>query len=190
MSSSDLERRLLEAIEEDPDTTQASLAAQLGVAVGSVNWYMKRLIHKGYVKVTHLQRRKLKYFVTPQGLAVKARLTSEYMEASLRLYRRLRRRAAQVVGDLAAAGHVLVHLDGDGDAAEIFRLTCIEHGVQVARRPGGGIPEVSVEGFEFVVRWPERVDRNGRFATAPAGEIGPQAVPEETAGSASRVHAG
>ncbi|MFN2169479.1 MAG: winged helix-turn-helix transcriptional regulator, partial [Anaerolineae bacterium] len=66
MESSDLERRLLEALEENPDTTQATLAAQLGVAVGSVNWVLKRLVRKGYVKVTHLQRRKLKYFVTPQ----------------------------------------------------------------------------------------------------------------------------
>ncbi|MFC2029449.1 hypothetical protein ACFLWA_01830, partial [Chloroflexota bacterium] len=135
-------------------------------------------------------RRKLKYFVTPQGLAVKARLTSEYMEASLRLYRRLRRRAGQVVGDLVEAGYRVVNLDGDGDAAEIFRLTCIEHGVQVSPSTGDGIPQVSIDGFEFVVIWPERVDRNGRFATAPAGEIGPQAVPEDAAGSASRVHAG
>ena len=154
MSSSDLERRLLEAIEEDSDTTQASLAAQLGVAVGSVNWYMKRLIRKGYVKVTHLQRRKLKYFVTPQGLAVKARLTSEYMEASLKLYRRLRRRAGQVVGDVTEAGYLVVNLHGDGDAAEIFRLTCLEQGVKLAPSPQDGIPSVCVEGLGFVVRWP------------------------------------
>ena len=61
MASPDLERRLLEAIEQNPDATQAGLATQLGVAVGSVNWYMKRLIRKGYVKATQLQRRRLKY---------------------------------------------------------------------------------------------------------------------------------
>ena len=64
MSTSDIQRRLLEAIEQNPDTTQASLATQLGVAVGSVNWHLKRMTRKGYVKVTQLQRRKLKYFVT------------------------------------------------------------------------------------------------------------------------------
>ncbi len=176
MSSSDLERRLLEAIEEDPDTTQASLAARLGVAVGSVNWYMKRLIRKGYVKVTHLQRRKLKYFVTPQGLAVKARMTSEYMEASLRLYRRLRRRAGQVVGDLVETGFLVVHLNGDGDAAEIFRLTCIEHGVKVAQRPGDGIPEASVEGFEFVVSWPGNTVADQGHALASESRPRPHAA--------------
>ena len=41
---------ILEHIEKDPDATQASLADQLGVAVGTVNWHVKRLIEKGYVQ--------------------------------------------------------------------------------------------------------------------------------------------
>jgi DNA-binding MarR family transcriptional regulator len=153
--SNDLDRRLLEAIEENPDTTQASLAAQLGVAVGSINWYLKRLIHKGYVKVTHLQRRKLKYFVTPQGLAVKARLTSQYLEASLLVYRELRRAAHDTLARLRAAGHETVVLEGDGEAMEIFRLTCMEQGVKITTRATEGIPRVGVEGTRFVLGWPQ-----------------------------------
>jgi len=159
--SSALDRRLLEAIEENPDTTQASLAAQLGVAVGSINWYLKRLIRKGYVKVTHLQRRKLKYFVTPQGLAVKARLTSQYMEASLQVYRELRQAAHDTLVRVRAAGHDTVLLDGNGEAMEIFRLTCLEQGVRVRSRTTDGIPIVAVEGTRFVVAWPSQ---------APAGD--------------------
>jgi len=152
--SSDLDRRLLEAIEENPDTTQASLAAQLGVAVGSINWYLKRLIRKGYVKVTHLQRRKLKYFVTPQGLAIKARLTSQYMEASLLVYRELRGAAHETLARIRAAGHDAVVLEGDGEAMEIFRLTCLEQGVRTTTRATEGIPRVGAEGTRFVLGWP------------------------------------
>lgn len=151
--SSDLDRRLLEAIEENPDTTQAGLAAQLGVAVGSINWYLKRLIRKGYVKVTHLQRRKLKYFVTPQGLAVKARLTSQYMEASLRVYRQLREAAQEIVAELQQAGHEVVHVEGGGEAQEILRLTCLEHRLRVTPRAMDGIPSVAVEGTRFRLTW-------------------------------------
>jgi DNA-binding MarR family transcriptional regulator len=151
--SADLDRRLLEAIEDNPDTTQANLAAQLGVAVGSVNWYLKRLIRKGYVKVTHLERRKLKYFVTPQGLALKAHLTSQYMKASLNLYRQLRAQAQEIAGDLARSGHETVYLDGDGEAIDIFRLTCLEQGVGVAPRAKEGLPAVSIDGTGFVVAW-------------------------------------
>ncbi|NLF14233.1 MAG: winged helix-turn-helix transcriptional regulator [Anaerolineaceae bacterium] len=159
--SSDLDRRLLEAIEENPDTTQASLASQLGVAVGSINWYLKRLIRKGYVKVTHLQRRKLKYFVTPQGLAVKARLTSQYMEASLQVYRELRESARDVLMGLEQAGYDEVHIDGGGEALEILRLTCLEHRVRVRSRATDGVPSIAVEGTRFVAIWPSQ---------APAGD--------------------
>jgi DNA-binding MarR family transcriptional regulator len=62
------ELEMLEQIERDPDISQASLAAQLGVAVGTINWYIKRLIAKGYVKVKRAQRRKLRYIITPEGL--------------------------------------------------------------------------------------------------------------------------
>jgi len=63
---SDIDREiiLLEQIEQDPDVTQASLAAQLGVAVGTVNWLLRRMIEKGYVKIKRAQRRKLKYIIT------------------------------------------------------------------------------------------------------------------------------
>jgi DNA-binding MarR family transcriptional regulator len=158
MMSADLERRLLEAIEQNPDTTQANLAAQLGVAVGSVNWYLKRLLRKGYVKVIHLQRRRLKYFVTPQGLVVKAHLTSQYMEASLRLYRELRQKTQALVAQVQEGGYRMLYLNGDGEAMEIFRLTCLEHGVKVSSSPAGEIPTVSLEGTSFVVRWPEQTE--------------------------------
>ena len=81
----DRELILLEQIERDPDVTQASLASQLGVAVGTVNWHLKRLIDKGYVKVKRAQRRKLRYIITPEGIALRARLTVNYIETSMRL---------------------------------------------------------------------------------------------------------
>jgi DNA-binding MarR family transcriptional regulator len=155
MSTSDIPRRLLEAIEKNPDTTQAGLAAQLGVAVGSVNWYLKRLIRKGYVKVTRLQRRKLKYLVTPRGSALKARLTSQYLESSLRVYRELRQAARDTLAKVKTQGYEALYVKGDDEAAEIFRLTCLEQGVQVLPSSANGVPMVSVRGAGFAVYWPE-----------------------------------
>ena len=63
---------LLTRIEENPDISQANLASELGVAVGTVNWYLKRLISKGYVKVKRAQRKKLRYIITPEGIALYA----------------------------------------------------------------------------------------------------------------------
>ena len=63
----DYEYQLLDAVADNPTVTQAGLAAQLGVAVGSINWYIKRIVAKGYVKATRMQRTWLKYHLTPDG---------------------------------------------------------------------------------------------------------------------------
>jgi DNA-binding MarR family transcriptional regulator len=146
--------RILEALERNPETTQARLATQLGVAVGSVNWYLKRLIHKGYVKATRMERRRLRYFVTPKGLALKARLTSQYMEASLRVYRELRQAARETLAQVRGAGYEAVIVDGKDEAMEIFRLTCLEEGMRVEKNPSSPLPKVQAEGTRFAVEWP------------------------------------
>jgi len=148
--------RILEALERNPETTQANLAAQLGVAVGSVNWHLKRLIHKGYVKATRMERRRLKYFVTPEGLALKARLTSQYMEASLRVYRELRQAAWETLAQVRSAGYQAVIADGQDEAMEIFCLTCLEQGVRVEKNPSSPLPKVRADGARFLVVWTDQ----------------------------------
>jgi DNA-binding MarR family transcriptional regulator len=122
---------ILERIEQNPDATQASLASQLGVAVGTVNWHIKRLIAKGYIKVRRAERRKLRYIITPEGIALRARLTLDYIHSSFQLYRLVRNRMSDVVLNLRKTGVRRVRLQGDGDVADICRLTCLEHGFEV-----------------------------------------------------------
>ena len=140
---------LLEQIEHDPDVTQANLAAQLGVAVGTVNWHLKRLVAKGYVKVKRAQRRKLRYIITPEGIAFRARLTMNYIDQSMRLYRRVRQRVRDLLVEVRQAGFSQVRLVGEGDIADICRLTCLEQGVDIADRPG--IPAIEVRGFKVLL---------------------------------------
>lgn len=132
-ADSDREMALLEQIERDPDVTQASLAALLGVAVGTVNWHLKRLIAKGYVKVKRAQRKKLRYIITPEGLAFRARLTINYIETSMRLYRRTRQQVRELLSEVRLAGYNQVLVEGDGDIADICQLTCLEQGIQCSQ---------------------------------------------------------
>jgi DNA-binding MarR family transcriptional regulator len=138
--------RLLEQIEHNPDVTQASLADQLGVAVGTVNWHLKRLIAKGYVKVKRAERRKLRYIITPEGIALRARLTMDYIEQSFLLYRRVRKRVNELLNQVQGAGHQQVWIDGEGDVADVCRLTCLEHGVAVTNTPT--VPALKVRGLK------------------------------------------
>jgi DNA-binding MarR family transcriptional regulator len=122
---------ILESIEKNPDATQASLASQLGVAVGTINWHIKRLIAKGYIKVRRAERRKLRYIITPEGITLRARLTLDYIHSSFQLYRLVRNRMSEVLLHLRKSGVRNVRLEGEGDVADICRLTCLEHGFEV-----------------------------------------------------------
>jgi predicted transcriptional regulator len=125
------ELSLLEQIEGDPDVNQSALATQLGVAVGTVNWHLKRLIAKGAVKVSRAERKKLRYIITPEGLALRARLAVDYVERSFSVYRRTRQRVKEHVAKIRSAGYDRVRIVGSGDVADICKLTCLEQGISV-----------------------------------------------------------
>jgi DNA-binding MarR family transcriptional regulator len=145
---SEYARDLLVAIEQDPDVTQASLARRLGVAVGTVNWHLKRLVAKGYVKVKRAERKKLRYIITPEGIALRARLTVTYIENSMHLYRLVRDQARTALQQVKDAGFDRVSIQGNGDIADICRLTCIEMDVQLAEGSPDGYPVMMIKGSE------------------------------------------
>jgi DNA-binding MarR family transcriptional regulator len=149
-SDFDRELKLLEQIEADPDITQAFLAAQLGIAVGTVNWHIKRFIAKGYVKVRRAQRKKLRYIITPEGIAFRARLTINYIETSMRLYRRIRQRTRELLVKAQKAGYDRIRIEGEGDVADICRLTCLEQHIAVVSDPS--VPALEVQGTKVVLR--------------------------------------
>jgi DNA-binding MarR family transcriptional regulator len=136
---------LLETIERDPDVTQASIATQLDVAVGTVNWHLKRLIEKGYVKIKRANRKKLRYIITPEGIALRARLTVDYVEQQFLLYRNTRRHVKEYLELVRQAGLDHLSVRGDGDVADICRLTCMEQGMTVVQEGNG--PVLTVNGL-------------------------------------------
>jgi DNA-binding MarR family transcriptional regulator len=151
-NSSDLTRELalLESIEHDPDVTQANLAAQLGVAVGTINWHIKRLIEKGYVKIKRAERKKLRYIITPEGIAMRTRLTVDFVEQQFNLYRRTRQRVKEHLAVVQKAGYHSIRLVGDGDVADVCKLTCMEQDIAISA--DGSVPVLEVTGFKVNLR--------------------------------------
>ena len=151
------ELQLLEALENEPETSQADLAASVGVAVGTVNWYIKRWSAKGFVKVKRIGRWRWRYLLTPQGMAEKADLANRYFQASMRIYRRIREQSKDLLGQVREAGYQQVVIYGDGDIAEICQLTCLEFGLQPADGNEDHLPKIHINGFELELTWPEEV---------------------------------
>ena len=144
---------ILEQIEKYPDATQATLAQRLGVAVGTINWHLKRLVAKGYVKVQHAERRKLSYIITPEGLALRAHLTFDFIQNQFRLYRHMRNRTSQAIDEIKKSGHHAVRIEAEGDTADVIRLTCLEMGIAIVTQPDA--PTLKLEGFKILIVPPQ-----------------------------------
>jgi DNA-binding Lrp family transcriptional regulator len=124
------ELELLEALAEDAHSTQRSLSAKVGIALGLTNIYLKRLVRKGYVKCVNVKSNRLMYLVTPTGLSEKTRLTYEFMAYSLSLYKNARDRVRAVLEPLARAGGCRIAIYGTGEAAELTYMCLKEIGVE------------------------------------------------------------
>ena len=153
---------LLEKIENDPNITQASLATQLGVAVGTVNWHLKRMIAKGYVKVKRAERRKLRYIITPEGISFRAHLTIDYIEQSFLLYRNIRKRVLELLSEVKRNGYDQVFITTEAnpvdlnnsnqtnDIVDVCRLTCLEQGIKISQNPNA--PNLIVHGVKVTLK--------------------------------------
>ena len=145
----DREYKLLEAISQDETVTQAGLASRLDIAVGSVNWYIKRLISRGYLKATRMDRTRLRYNLTAEGMAAFTRNATQYMKDSLQVYRDLRASARGIVQDMQAKEIKRVYLDGDDEIIDILRLTCIEAGIQPTDAPEHWVVKRTGSGYQL-----------------------------------------
>jgi len=143
------EYELLDAIAQDALVTQANLSTRLGIAVGSVNWYLQRLVRMGYVKVSHLERTRLKYHLTPKGMSILSQRTLHYMKNSLQVYYQLREQAKVLAAELKARGFTRAYLEGDDEMMDILRLTCMEAEIACAPAPDGVV--LKVEGGQYRV---------------------------------------
>ena len=93
--------RLLQA---NPDLTQRELAQELGVSVGGLNYCLKALIDKGWVKMQNFSQSKNKfgyvYILTPTGMAEKAALTSRFLKRKMSDYEALKAEIEALVHEI------------------------------------------------------------------------------------------
>jgi DNA-binding MarR family transcriptional regulator len=165
-SQRDLE--ILTAIGEGRPLTQRALAQRLGVALGLTNLYLKRLARKGYIKIAEFPhkpaaRKRLRYLLTPRGIAEKTQLTYEHAAYALNLYRRARQTLRESLALLAENGLKRIGLYGTGEAAELAYLTLKELGLEplaIYERQAGGqflgfpvraVADLAEEEFDCVI---------------------------------------
>ena len=82
--------QILKSLERDSRPTQRQLSNDLGVSLGKVNYCLKSLIKKGFIKVNNFRNSKNKiqysYLLTPKGIEEKSKLTLDFIRIKTQEY--------------------------------------------------------------------------------------------------------
>jgi DNA-binding MarR family transcriptional regulator len=122
---------LLNFVDSDGARSQRGIAAELGIALGLVNAYLKRCVKKGLVKVRDAPARRYAYYLTPHGFSEKSRLTVQYLSDSFSFFRLAKADCARVLETAKAAGFSRLVLAGKSDLAEIAILCAVEAAIKI-----------------------------------------------------------
>ena len=101
----DLAYELLSHITEQPTTSQRGLAVRLGVSVGKINYCLRALVDKGWVKANNFRHSDNKlaysYLLTQRGAAGKLQLAHDFLARKELEFDRLQREIAELRGAIA-----------------------------------------------------------------------------------------
>jgi len=114
--------RLLGEIDRNGSSSQRELSQRLNLSVGLVNTFLKRLANKGYFKVKTLPKNRLKYFLTPEGLSRKSKLTAEYLRYSINFYKDIKHLLLNKYQEMESNQVRNILFFGAGEVAELAYL--------------------------------------------------------------------
>jgi len=98
--------RVLRLLEKNPNTSYRAISRELGVSLGSVHYCLKALVGKGLVKIENFKASDHKwhyaYIVTPKGVAIRAKLTNEFLQRKMVEYEALKAEIAAIQQELSS----------------------------------------------------------------------------------------
>ena len=124
--------RLMTEIDRNGDHSQRELSRRLNISLGLVNTFLKRLVSKGYFKVKTMPRNRVKYFLTPEGLARKSRLTVEYLRFSMSFYKDVKNLLLKKFTEMESNRVHSILFFGAGEVAELAYLYLQLTGIRLA----------------------------------------------------------
>lgn len=93
---------ILAELETNTVVSQRTLARRLGIALGLTNLIVRQLVRRGWVRMIHVKPNRVRYLITPAGLAEKARMSRDYLAQTIRFYADARSRIAERLDELSA----------------------------------------------------------------------------------------
>jgi DNA-binding MarR family transcriptional regulator len=124
--------KILEEFENDQAASQRDLAKKLNISLGLVNSFVGRLAKKGYFKITHIPKKRVRYVLTAEGAAEKSRLAYDYIRYSYQFYKSASQRIRDLLAHLERQNVEFLVLCGANDLAEIIYIHLQETSLKMA----------------------------------------------------------
>ena len=90
---------LLRSLNKNPKIAQRQLAKNLDFSLGKLNYCLKALKSKGYIKIQNFKKNKNKlnyiYVLTPKGIQRKTSLTTKFIKQKMKEYDELKKEIEQ-----------------------------------------------------------------------------------------------
>ena len=96
MKNADDHFKVLRKVQTKPESSQRELASELGFSLGKLNYCLKALQKKGFVKLNNFKKksnklRHLRYIITPKGISERTKLTINFMKRKIKEYEELKK---------------------------------------------------------------------------------------------------
>ena len=104
--------RLLKYLAEHPEATQRELARELGMSLGKINYCLKAVMRKGWVKARNFRNSKKKaaylYILTPKGIEEKVNVTTDFLRRKVLEYDLLSKEIERLTAEVKELGFAAV----------------------------------------------------------------------------------
>lgn len=109
------EFELINIIGKQLGSNQRDLSNHLNLSLGQTNMLIRRLVSKGYIRITQLNRRKVQYLLTPKGLAEKMQKSMKYTVHTINAIGLIKKKLSQILSGLYAQGYRIFDVFGESD---------------------------------------------------------------------------
>jgi len=117
------ELSLLQELEKNPIVSQRELSNKFGIALGVTNACLKRMVRRGWIRISSLNHHKIGYFLTPKGFTEKAKLTLHLISWTVQHYSTLKDIIGERLLEMQNKGVERIVFYGVSDEMEIAYVT-------------------------------------------------------------------
>ena len=153
------EFELINIIGAELGSNQRNLSRQMDLSLGLTNMLIRRLATKGFIRIGQLNKRKVKYALTPKGFAEKMRKSVKYTLKTISSISLIKEKVKKVVVALYKAGERNFVVLGESDFALLIDIVLKESNLNSYTVTHiNEVPTEAIDGVLMICREVENIE--------------------------------